>query len=29
MTPETACVKMMLCIEYPDIPLGVSLAGEM
>mmetsp|Transcript_30021 Transcript_30021/g.77023 ORF Transcript_30021/g.77023 Transcript_30021/m.77023 type:complete len:196 (+) Transcript_30021:1393-1980(+) len=29
MTPETACVKMMLCIEYPDIPLGVSLAGEL
>jgi len=29
MTPETACVKMMMCLEYPDIPLGVSLAGEM
>ena len=29
MTPETAAVKLMLCLQYPDLPLGVPLAGEM
>ncbi|KAL6777071.1 hypothetical protein ACKKBF_B20105 [Auxenochlorella protothecoides x Auxenochlorella symbiontica] len=29
MTAETAAVKMMLCLQYPDLPLGVPLAGEM
>ena len=29
MTPECACVKLMLCLEYPDIPLGVPIAGEL
>ena len=29
MTPECAAVKMMLVLAYPDIPLGVPLAGEM
>lgn len=29
MTPECAVVKMMQCLRYPDIPLGVPLAGEM
>jgi len=29
MTAECAVVKMMLCLEYPDIPLGVPLAGEL
>lgn len=29
MTPECAVVKMMLCLCYRDIPLGVPLAGEM
>jgi L-asparaginase/Glu-tRNA(Gln) amidotransferase subunit D len=29
MTPECAVVKMMLCLCYPDIPLGVPLAGEL
>ncbi|CAG9467813.1 unnamed protein product [Pedinophyceae sp. YPF-701] len=29
MTPECASVKMMLCLEYPDIPLSVPLAGEL
>ncbi|GMH34131.1 hypothetical protein BSKO_01965 [Bryopsis sp. KO-2023] len=29
MTPECAVVKMMMCLCYPDIPLGVPLAGEM
>lgn len=29
MTPECAVVKMMQCLKYPDIPLGVPLAGEM
>lgn len=29
MTAECAVVKMMLCLCYPDIPLGVPLAGEM
>lgn len=29
MTPECAVVKMMLCLAYPDIPLGQPLAGEL
>jgi hypothetical protein len=29
MTAETAAVKMMLTLEYPDLPLGLALAGEM
>lgn len=29
MTPESAVTKMMLCLEYPDLPLGMPLAGEM
>jgi hypothetical protein len=29
MTPECAVVKMMLCLSYPDIPLGLPLAGEL
>lgn len=29
MTPECAVVKMMLCLSYPDLPLGVPLAGEL
>jgi len=29
MTPECACVKLMLCLEHPDLPMGVSLAGEL
>ena len=29
MTPEAAVVKMMLCLAYPDIPLGVPVAGEL
>ncbi|KAL3140699.1 hypothetical protein ABBQ32_005255 [Trebouxia sp. C0010 RCD-2024] len=29
MTPECAVVKMMQCLHYPDISLGVPLAGEM
>ncbi|KAL3147958.1 hypothetical protein ABBQ38_014253 [Trebouxia sp. C0009 RCD-2024] len=29
MTPECAVVKMMQCLRYPDISLGVPLAGEM
>lgn len=29
MTPECAVVKMMLTLSYPDIPLGVPLAGEL
>ena len=29
MTPECAAVKMMLCLCYPDLPLGMPLAGEM
>lgn len=29
MTPECACVKMMLCLEYPDIPITLALAGEL
>ena len=28
MTPECACVKMMLCLKYGD-PMGMPLAGEM
>lgn len=29
MTPECAAVKMMMCLRYPDLPLGMPLAGEM
>ncbi len=29
MTVESAVVKMMQCLAYPDIPLGVPIAGEM
>jgi L-asparaginase len=29
MTSECAVVKMMQCLKYRDIPLGVPLAGEM
>lgn len=29
MTPECASVKMMLCLKYPDLPMGMPLAGEM
>lgn len=29
MTPECAVVKMMLLLEYPEIPMGVPLAGEL
>lgn len=29
MTPECAVVKMMMCLAYPDIPLGQPLAGEL
>lgn len=29
MTPECAVVKMMLCLEYPDVPMGVPIAGEL
>ena len=29
MTPECGSVKMMLCLKYPDLPLGMPLAGEM
>ena len=29
MTPECAVVKMMLCLAYTDLRLGVNLAGEM
>ena len=29
MTPEASVCKMMLCLSYPDLPLGVPLAGEM
>ncbi|CAK0783848.1 hypothetical protein CVIRNUC_007048 [Coccomyxa viridis] len=29
MTPEAAVVKMMFCMAYPDIPMGVAVAGEM
>lgn len=29
MTAESAVVKMMHCLAYPDIPLGMPIAGEM
>ncbi|KAG2443698.1 hypothetical protein HXX76_002046 [Chlamydomonas incerta] len=29
MTPECAAVKMMFCLEHPDLALGVPLAGEL
>jgi L-asparaginase len=29
MTAECAVIKMMQCLKYRDIPLGVPLAGEM
>ena len=29
MTPECAVVKMMLCLEYPVIPLNQPIAGEL
>mmetsp|Transcript_8954 Transcript_8954/g.29448 ORF Transcript_8954/g.29448 Transcript_8954/m.29448 type:complete len:460 (+) Transcript_8954:44-1423(+) len=29
MTPECAVVKMMLCLEYPTIPLAQPIAGEL
>ncbi|CAL5222569.1 g4953 [Coccomyxa viridis] len=29
MTAEAAVVKMMFCLAYPDIPMGVAIAGEM
>lgn len=29
MTPECACVKMMLCLAYPDLPLAQPIAGEL
>lgn len=29
MTPECAVIKMMQCLKYRDIPLGVPIAGEM
>ncbi len=29
MTPECATVKLMLCLAYPDLPLGMPLAGEL
>lgn len=29
MTPECAVVKLMLCLKYPDIPVGMPLAGEL
>ncbi len=29
MTPECAVVKMMLCLSYPNIPMTISLAGEL
>ena len=29
MTPECAAVKMMFCLAYPDLSLGVPLAGEL
>lgn len=29
MSPEAAVVKMMLCLSYPDLPLGMPLAGEL
>lgn len=29
MTPECAVVKLMICLNYPDLPLSTPLAGEM
>ncbi|KXZ49354.1 hypothetical protein GPECTOR_22g948 [Gonium pectorale] len=29
MTPECAVVKLMFCLEHPDLALGVPLAGEL
>lgn len=29
MTPEAAVCKLMLCLSYPDLPLGMPLAGEL
>lgn len=29
LTPECAVAKLMLCLKYPDIPMGLSLAGEL
>ncbi|PSC69818.1 L-asparaginase 1 [Micractinium conductrix] len=29
MTPECAVVKLMLCLAYRDLPLGMPLAGEL
>ena len=29
MAPECAVVKMMLCLKYPDLAIGVPLAGEL
>jgi len=29
MTPECASVKLMLCLKYRDLPMGMPLAGEM
>ncbi|WZN63735.1 L-asparaginase [Chloropicon roscoffensis] len=29
MTPECAVIKMMFCLEYPDIPLSQPIAGEL
>ena len=29
MTPECAVVKMMLCLKYRDLPMGMPLAGEL
>ncbi len=29
MTPETAAVKLMLCLAHPDLPLSQPIAGEL
>lgn len=29
MTPECAAVKLMLTLKYPDLPMGMPLAGEL
>lgn len=29
MTAECAAVKLMLCLAYKDLPLGMPLAGEL
>jgi len=29
MTPETAVVKLMLCLAYPDLLLSQPIAGEL